>query len=46
MLDPTLRTEDFSKDEDDLIYLRYIELGPRWSAISKQLYGRSVTLYF
>jgi myb proto-oncogene protein len=45
-LDPTLEFEQFSKEEDNFIYLKFVELGPKWSTISKELIGRSVISIF
>ncbi|CAD8089626.1 unnamed protein product [Paramecium sonneborni] len=41
VLDPDLKTESFSQEEDQIIYEQYLRFGSKWSYISKQLEGRS-----
>ncbi|CAK87741.1 unnamed protein product (macronuclear) [Paramecium tetraurelia] len=40
-LDPNLKQNSFTQEEDQLIYQKYIEYGSKWSQISKFLMGRS-----
>ncbi|CAD8059189.1 unnamed protein product [Paramecium primaurelia] len=40
-LDPDLKLQDFTQEEDQLIYEKYLEIGPKWSQIQKLLQGRS-----
>ncbi|CAD8191898.1 unnamed protein product [Paramecium octaurelia] len=40
-LDPNLKQNGFTKEEDQLIYQKYLEYGSKWSQISKFLVGRS-----
>ncbi len=39
-LDPNIRNEEWTEDEDRLILKYYTEYGSHWSEISKQLPGR------
>ncbi|CAD8068742.1 unnamed protein product [Paramecium sonneborni] len=41
VLDPNLKMNSFSQEEDELIYEQYLQQGSKWSYISKQLQGRS-----
>ncbi|KAM3140074.1 hypothetical protein pb186bvf_007874 [Paramecium bursaria] len=36
-----INKQSFSKEEDDHIYNRFLELGPKWALISKELQNRS-----
>ncbi|CAD8154128.1 unnamed protein product [Paramecium octaurelia] len=40
-IDPELKKNCFTPEEDQLIYEKYLEYGPRWSSISRLLQGRS-----
>ena len=39
-LDPTIKNEDWTQEEDKLILKYFSEFGSRWSQISKKLPGR------
>ncbi|CAD8192266.1 unnamed protein product [Paramecium octaurelia] len=40
-LDPELKQNSFTQEEDQLIYQKYLEFGSKWSYISKFFEGRS-----
>ncbi|KAM3140094.1 hypothetical protein pb186bvf_007894 [Paramecium bursaria] len=40
-LDSKINRGDFTKEEDDYIYKRFTEIGPKWSQISKEINNRS-----
>ncbi|KAM3140088.1 hypothetical protein pb186bvf_007888 [Paramecium bursaria] len=40
-LDPKINRSEFTKEEDDHIYYRFIEIGPKWAQISKEINSRS-----
>ncbi|KDD74600.1 hypothetical protein H632_c1193p0, partial [Helicosporidium sp. ATCC 50920] len=40
-LDPNLRKEPFSAEEEEIIIYRHAQLGNKWAAISKYLPGRT-----
>lgn len=42
-LDPAINHNKFTEQEDRVIYHLYMQYGPRWSDISKNLKGRPVT---
>jgi len=44
-LDPTINHSKFTEEEDLIIVESFNTIGPKWSEISKRLFGRPVNLY-
>jgi len=39
-LHPSINNKNWTKQEDDLIWALYLEIGPKWKYIAKKLNGR------